>query len=196
MGDNDFPIAMAGQGGSPYQELDPMMLRRLNQPPTVPSEGFKDFLKQYLPKVPDTKKPTGYLQEEKEGSRTFAQSGTDVPNFQVGQAYEQQEGGPIFEQMFAGGPSFDMAPDIDDPIIDRWLEQERSKPGYVPPKIPTGPELKRRIDNFRQRYGHLLVQNQGPSSPVKYDEGMGGFVPNQGAGRPANIRYKGFPKEA
>lgn len=42
----------------------------------------------------------------------------------------------------------------------------------------------------------VLAQNQGPSTPVKYDEGMGGFVPNQGAGRPANIRYKGQVPQA
>jgi len=134
MGDTDFPIAMGGQGGSPYEELDPMMLRRLNQPRTVPEGGFKEFLKQYLPKVPSTDKPAGYFQQELEGSRSFAQSGTDVPDFGVGQAYEQREGGPVFDEMAA---------------------------------------------------------NQGPSTPVKYDEWMKIFVPNPGAGRPANIRYKG-----
>ena len=38
-----------------------------------------------------------------------------------------------------------------------------------------------------------LAQNQGPSTPVKYDASMKGFVPNQGAGYPSNIRYKNFP---
>lgn len=42
-------------------------------------------------------------------------------------------------------------------------------------------------------YSDLLAINQGPSSPIKYDESMGGYVPNPGAGRPVNIRYKGFP---
>jgi len=56
---------------------------------------------------------------------------------------------------------------------------------------------------YAQEFGGPLVQetmisgsplqaaNQGPSTPVKYDESMGGFVPNPGAGRPANVRYKG-----
>jgi len=32
--------------------------------------------------------------------------------------------------------------------------------------------------------------NAGPSTPVKYDSHMGQLVPNQGAGRPANVRLK------
>jgi len=40
----------------------------------------------------------------------------------------------------------------------------------------------------------LLIANQGPSTPVKYDEYMKTFVPNMGAGRPANIRLKNVPK--
>lgn len=38
-----------------------------------------------------------------------------------------------------------------------------------------------------------IAGNQGPSSPIKYDENMKQYVPNPGAGRPANVRYKGFP---
>ena len=157
MGDNDFPIAMAGQGGSPYEQIDPMMLRRLNQPRTVPEGGFKDFLKQYLPKVPGTQKPQGYFREELEGERSYSQAGTDILDFGIQQAYAQKEGGPVLEQTIAGSPSFEMAPDIDSPEVDRWLEQERRKPGYVPTKIPSGPELRRRIENFRKQYGHLFV---------------------------------------
>jgi hypothetical protein len=40
-------------------------------------------------------------------------------------------------------------------------------------------------DNFE-----LSQVNQGPSTPVKYDEQMKMFVPNLGAGRPTNIRLK------
>jgi|TARA_Y100000033_G_scaffold38502_1_gene37780 hypothetical protein len=36
----------------------------------------------------------------------------------------------------------------------------------------------------------LLAMNQGPSTPIKYDPGMGQFVPNQGAGRPGKVRLK------
>jgi hypothetical protein len=38
-----------------------------------------------------------------------------------------------------------------------------------------------------------IARNQGPSTPVKYDEDMKMFVPNQGGGRPANIRLKNTP---
>lgn len=40
------------------------------------------------------------------------------------------------------------------------------------------------------QYGQ--ARNQGPSSPVKYDEQMRQFVPNPGAGRLGDIRIK-FP---
>jgi len=39
----------------------------------------------------------------------------------------------------------------------------------------------------------LLIANQGPSTPVKYDEHMKMLVPHMGAGRPANIRLKKPP---
>lgn len=69
-----------------------------------------------------------------------------------------EEGDPLYgEQMISGGPSFNMTPDIDDPSIDRWLQLEREKPGYVKPRIPSGPERRKGVENFRQRYGHLFV---------------------------------------
>ena len=40
----------------------------------------------------------------------------------------------------------------------------------------------------------LLIANEGPSTPVKYDEYMNTFVPNRGAGRATNIRLKNPPK--
>jgi hypothetical protein len=36
----------------------------------------------------------------------------------------------------------------------------------------------------------IVEQNQGPSTPVKYDPGMKQLVPNMGAGRPGNVRLK------
>ena len=134
--------------------------------------------------------PVGYLQAYSSGLNRYQQEGPDIPTFGVQTDYAKQEGGPLVSQ------SFQIPVDIDDPSIDRLLEWKRQQPGYTPPQIPSGPELRERINNFRQRYSHLLSANQGPSSPVKYDENMGGFVPNQGAGRPANIRYKGFPAGA
>jgi hypothetical protein len=41
----------------------------------------------------------------------------------------------------------------------------------------------------------FLAENQGPSTPVKYypdaNKGQGGYLPNRGAGYPANVRPKG-----
>lgn len=39
----------------------------------------------------------------------------------------------------------------------------------------------------------VVAANQGPSTPVKYDEQMRQFVPNPGAGRPGNVRLKNPP---
>lgn len=198
MGDTDFPIAMGGQGGSPYEELDPMMLRRLNQPRTVPEGGFKEFLKQYLPKVPGTDKPAGYFQQELEGSRSFAQSGTDVPDFGVGQAYEQREGGPVFDELVAGSPSFDLRfpkmpgnqdvegiPNASPEMLRKFVERKLKNPSGGQ-ELPGFLKKASAEDDFG-----LMAANQGPSTPVKYDEWMKIFVPNPGAGRPANVRYKG-----
>jgi hypothetical protein len=41
---------------------------------------------------------------------------------------------------------------------------------------------------------NLLIANEGPSTPVKYDEDMKTFVPNRGATRATNIRLKNPPK--
>ena len=63
---------------------------------------------------------------------------------------------------------------------------------YIFPKKNVISAATGHIPKFSRMVG-ALARNQGPSSPIKYDEGMGGYVPNPGAGRPANIRYKGFP---
>ena len=41
--------------------------------------------------------------------------------------------------------------------------------------------------------GVLIGVNQGPSTPIKYYEGMG-YAPNLGAGRIKNVRPKGKQK--
>ena len=48
--------------------------------------------------------------------------------------------------------------------------------------------------NPSQTGNSLLIANQGPSTPVKYDEKMGVFAPNMGAGRPGQVRLKNPPK--
>lgn len=156
MGDNDFPIAMGGVGGSPLQPIDPEYLRKMQQPVTQPEGGFKKFLQDYLPKVPGTQKPQGYVREELEGEKSYSQAGTDIPSFQVGQKYEQREGGPVMEQTTAQGipvgvdPIFPMSQEEFRDLIYRNLDQNKPTP-------PVPPELKQKMQNFRNRYSHLFV---------------------------------------
>ena len=90
--------------------------------------------------------------------------------------------------------------------------REQTRPGGQTETLPTRPMLPSEytpgaIDvQFRQAMGlpgamqignmaglsdQLQARNQGPSTPVKYDDNMNMFVPNMGGGRPANIRPKG-----
>lgn len=52
------------------------------------------------------------------------------------------------------------------------------------------------INTFQNTFSNpFLAENQGPSTPVKYypdaNKGQGGYLPNRGAGYPANVRPKG-----
>ncbi|MFZ9781387.1 MAG: hypothetical protein ACO3DY_05920 [Candidatus Nanopelagicaceae bacterium] len=51
-------------------------------------------------------------------------------------------------------------------------------------------EKKRRKALRQEEFESVSEMNAGPSTPVKYDSHMGQLVPNQGAGRPANVRLK------
>lgn len=52
------------------------------------------------------------------------------------------------------------------------------------------------INTFQTPFSSIfLAENQGPSTPIKYypdaNKGQGGYLPNRGAGYPANVRPKG-----
>lgn len=64
-------------------------------------------------------------------------------------------------------------------LQQEWIRRQKLKGAEVPGTGPRGEDL--------------IAQNQGPSTPVKYDENMNMFVPNQGGGRPTNIRLKNPP---
>ena len=51
----------------------------------------------------------------------------------------------------------------------------------------SGNKAKRRMG---EEFESVTEMNAGPSTPVKMDSHMGRLVPNQGAGRPANVRLK------
>lgn len=79
---------------------------------------------------------------------------------------------------------------------------EPQRPYGGAPNVPLTPEEKARLlqqgspipPNFREQYlprtGVDLAGNQGPSTPVKFDEHMNMLVPNMGAGRPGQVRFK------
>lgn len=189
MGDNDFPylgdsrfrdllyrgeekedvtLPLPNRGDDPFRPYEEFATLPLPNRGGVPNRPYSP--------PPEPAKPT----QPEEGFDGFREK------YGIPKAFESSD---FLREYIGGSPSFDLDPDIDSPIIDRDIKEYREK--YGPPKMPSGPELRRRIENLRQRYGNLMATNQGPSTPVKYDEGMGGFVPNPGAGRPTNIRYKG-----
>ena len=111
------------------------------------------FLNQFLPNVSRTEKPEGYFQQELEGFRDYSQKGTGIPAFSVGQSYGQREGGPILSQTVAQAGGSSMFPMSQEEFRQRvWDQQDRHKP-----EVPTSPELKQMIKNFRSRYSHLFV---------------------------------------
>jgi hypothetical protein len=74
------------------------------------------------------------------------------------------------------------------------LNEELMRRGIMP---GAGPQLPQAFSPFYDSnpfaVGNVgsLAMNQGPSTPVRYDEGMGVLAPYMGAGRPANVRFKG-----
>lgn len=139
----------------------------------------------------DFPKALGFLQSYRSGMTDYSQSGDVIPDLRLQNKYAQEAGGPLVEQdLISGTPSFEIERPGYGPAIPQGMfrsEMERLYPGY-------NERRQNAVPNLLKRFGlasDLQAANQGPSTPVKYDEGMGGFVPNQGAGRPANIRYKG-----
>lgn len=88
---------------------------------------------------------------------------------QFGQATPQG----IPQQPYGGAPNVPLTPEE----VERLLQ-----PGAP---IPPG---------FREQYlpkpGVTFAANQGPSTPVKFDEQMNMLVPNMGAGRPGQVRLR------
>lgn len=75
-------------------------------------------------------------------------------------------------------------------FLDRYTAQ--SKGQETPAAGPRGEEVAPARGPKGEDMGEI-ARNQGPSTPVKYDEDMNMFVPNQGGGRPTNIRLKNPP---
>jgi hypothetical protein len=95
------------------------------------------------------------------GSQDYFQTGTDIPTLAEGSggAYAAGTGmepaGFAYDyaapQQVAGSPSFDLAPDIDSPAVDRWIQDVRSAPGYKPPTFLSPQEMRRRVLELDRR---------------------------------------------
>jgi hypothetical protein len=89
------------------------------------------------------------------GSSSYYQTGTDIPTFETGSGGAYASGSDMKPQGFsygyetqpqlAGGPSFNLDPDIDSPAVDRWIQDIRSSPGYKPPTFLSPQEMRRRV---------------------------------------------------
>lgn len=101
--------------------------------------------------------------ESGSGNRDYFQTGTDIPTLAEGSggAYAAGTGMEptgfaydyVTPQQIAGSPSFDLAPDIDSPAVDRWIQEVRSAPNFRPVKLPSMEEADRLLRE--------LVRNKG-----------------------------------
>jgi hypothetical protein len=90
--------------------------------------------------------PAGYLQQYVKGMKEYEQAGTDIPDLRVQDEYAQEAGGPLIESYeISADPSFDlMGPDIDSPVVDKWIQNTRPQP-----RIPRD----RLLENIRRVRG-------------------------------------------
>jgi hypothetical protein len=66
----------------------------------------------------------GFLQSYAKGMEDYQQSGDVIPDLRLQNKYAQEFGGPLVqESLISGSPSFDIPPDIDSPIVDRWIKE-------------------------------------------------------------------------
>jgi len=100
----------------------------------------------------DMPKAMGFLQAYRQGMSDYSQSGEEIPDLHLQNKYAQELGGPLVEEnLISGSPSFDITPDIDDPIVDRWIENSRQRNPNR--RMPTYEEVLKRIPEIRARYG-------------------------------------------
>lgn len=95
----------------------------------------------------------GYLQSYVKGFEDYSQQGTNIPSLRMQDKYAQESGGPLFGQTsISANPSFDVVPDIDSPIVDRWIQESKAQNPVTKPG-PTMEELRRRMPAIRSRLG-------------------------------------------
>lgn len=100
--------------------------------------------------------PIGFLQSYTKGFEDYSQAGTDIPSLRLQDKYAQEGGGPLFGQTTVSStPSFNVAPDIDSPEMDAWLEQLKSAPGYQPQPLDMD-RINRNIQKVRGQVQSIL----------------------------------------
>lgn len=93
----------------------------------------------------------GFLKAYTRGLTDYNQSGETVPDLRLQNKYAQEFGGPLVgETLISGTPSFEVPPDIDSPIVDRWIQNRRNDPSF---KQDTIQEVRDRMPAIRQRLG-------------------------------------------
>lgn len=97
----------------------------------------------------------GFLQSYLRGFEDYSQKGDDIPSFRFQEKYGKEQGGPLVgEQLISRSPSFSIPPDIDSPVVDKWIQEYKSQPGYTEKALPN---IKQNIENMRKRYSHLFI---------------------------------------
>ena len=81
------------------------------------------------------------------------------------------------------------------PLTPEEIERLKGPKERTPPPPGFREQYLPKADNTSFFLDQFLAENQGPSTPVKYypdaNKGLGGYLPNRGAGYPANVRPKG-----
>lgn len=99
----------------------------------------------------DSPKALGFLQAYSRGLADYSQSGDLIPDLRLQNKYAQEFAGPLVgETLISGTPSFEVPPDIDSPVVDRWIENRRKDPNF---RQNTIQEVRDRMPAIRQRLG-------------------------------------------
>ena len=109
-----------------------------------------------------------YYAEQFSGDNYFGQSGTNIPSFGIQGGYaggSSTDVPPYFggyvanapapatnflNNFIAQEPSFDLSPDIDSPIVDKWIQDLNANPAFKPYPRPQPGELEKRIRQLRK----------------------------------------------
>jgi hypothetical protein len=102
----------------------------------------------------DSNPGAGFLKQYVRGYNDYSQAGTDIPSGRIQNNYAQESGGPLQGQtLISSDPSFQIYPDIDDPIVDKWVY---GRPDYKPAPPLDMEEFNRRLLKVRDEVHRTL----------------------------------------